>query len=394
MNNALDHHIRSLGSLHAGSVDFVSNVLPAPVRSYSSISTEQAYKTNTTGSSSSSSGYESVSSKSHKSLFYRLKRLINFPTTRKSADYQISSIDRNKSYSPVLSFRNPIASSGIYESKGNSKSSRRTLPATLQHIPFLYGLKNCGNTWYIPLQPFPIIIILDSFSYINAILQCLCHTEQIASYILEKSYELDIRNIKNALVDHSSPPNFRVTKLFIQIFQTLWTNSSNTTSKLLYDFKSILANLNKQYFGNEQNDAQEFLLFLINTIHDELNLASTRHNYSSSSTELARRAWLEYLEVNQSIITSTFSAQLHSTLRCHQCQKESKTFEPYLLLSLPIPQKIIRPVFITVVFLNQSPKQLQIGLCLPITNTVKDVREAIAQQSNLDPNDVKINRFI
>jgi hypothetical protein len=53
---------------------------------------------------------------------------------------------------------------------------------------------------------------------------------------------------------------------------------------------------------------------------------------------------------------------------------------------LPIPQKIIKPVFITVVFLNQSPKQLQIGLCLPVTNTVKDVREAIAQQSNLDPN--------
>jgi hypothetical protein len=41
-----------------------------------------------------------------------------------------------------------------------------------------------------------------------------------------------------------------------------------------------------------------------------------------------------------------------------------------------------------VVFLNQSPKQLQIGLCLPVSNTVKDVREAIAQQSNLDPNDV------
>lgn len=150
MNNALDHHIRTLGSVHAGSIDFVSNVLPGPVRSYSSISSEQAnlsYKTNTAGSSSSSSGYESVSSKSHKSLFYRLKRLINFPTTRKSSDYQISSLDRNKSYSPALSFRNPSASSGIF----HSKSSRRTLPATLQHIPFLYGLKNCGNTWYIPL---------------------------------------------------------------------------------------------------------------------------------------------------------------------------------------------------------------------------------------------------
>jgi len=130
--------------MHVGSVDFISNVLPVSTRSYSSISTDQpnlAYKTNTAGSSSSSSGYESVSSKSHKSLFDRLKRLINYPSTRKSADYQVSS---NKSYSPVLSFRNP----GIHnlnETRQNSLIQRKS--STIQHIPFLYGLKNCGNTW-------------------------------------------------------------------------------------------------------------------------------------------------------------------------------------------------------------------------------------------------------
>ncbi|CAF4563310.1 unnamed protein product, partial [Didymodactylos carnosus] len=70
--------------------------------------------------------------------------------------------------------------------------------------------------------------------------------------------------------------------------------------------------------------------------------------------------------------------------------KESKTFEPYLCVSLPIPQKIVKAVFVTVVFLNQSPKQLQIGLCLPITNSVKDVRQAIAQHSNLEPNDLAL----
>ena len=112
----------------------------------------------------------------------------------------------------------------------------------------------------------------------NAIVQCLCHTEQLALYILRKSYEIDMRNIKNAISDYPNsshqPIGFKVTKIFVQIFQTLWNNSSNTTSKLLYDFKTIVGNLNKQYSGNEQNDAQEFLLFLINTIHDELNLAT------------------------------------------------------------------------------------------------------------------------
>jgi hypothetical protein len=119
--------------MQAGSVDFVSNVLPLTTHSYSPISTEQMpldstsfYKTNTTASSSS--GYESVlshSSKSHRSFFSRLKRLINFPSTKKSSDYQISTLNN----------------------ANERKSARRALPPATQHIPFLYGLKNCGNTW-------------------------------------------------------------------------------------------------------------------------------------------------------------------------------------------------------------------------------------------------------
>jgi hypothetical protein len=162
--------------MQSGSVDFVSNVLPLTTHSYSPISTEQIpidstslYKTNTT--TSSSSGYESVlshSSKSHRSFFSRLKRLINFPSTKKSSDYQLSTFNNsnesnsNHTNSPITSFKYPISSSGMNhnainanENRRNSltrldirrKSARRTLTPAIQHIPFLYGLKNCGNTW-------------------------------------------------------------------------------------------------------------------------------------------------------------------------------------------------------------------------------------------------------
>jgi hypothetical protein len=162
MNSALHHHIRTLGSMQAGSIDFVSNVLPTPTRSYSSISTEKTQldqfpssKTNT-GTSTSSSGYESVLSKSHKSFFHRLKRLINYPSSKKSADYNLSIKnnyhDQNSSNSPILS---PSRTRYSNENKRNSLtrldikrlSSRRTLSPASQHVPFLYGLKNCGNTW-------------------------------------------------------------------------------------------------------------------------------------------------------------------------------------------------------------------------------------------------------
>ena len=177
ITNPLQHHIHTLGSMQPGSVEFVSRVLPSSTHSYSPTSAEQAplesstlYKTNTTVSSSSSSGYESVlsrSSKSHRSFFSRLKRLINFPSNKKSSDYQVASINQHNesSHSPnssTVTMKNPASSSATYSNgtlandyRRNSltrldirrKSGRRTLTPASQHIPFLYGLKNCGNTW-------------------------------------------------------------------------------------------------------------------------------------------------------------------------------------------------------------------------------------------------------
>lgn len=182
-NNTLHNHIHTLGSMQHGTVDFVSNVLPLTPHSYSSISHEQSpsdssayYKTSTTVSSSSSSGYESVlsnSSKSRRSFFSRLKRLMNFPSTKKSSDYQIASLNNSSeqnfynSTSPVvhkslnsssgMTNNNNISNNSINsnEHKRNAlnridlrkKSTQRTLTPATQHIPFTYGLKNCGNTW-------------------------------------------------------------------------------------------------------------------------------------------------------------------------------------------------------------------------------------------------------
>ena len=166
-NDALCHHIRTLGSMQAGSIDFVSNILPTSIRTSSSPSTErlpsdsvQSYKTNTIGSSSSSpsSGYESILSRSltsHKSFVNRLKRLIHFPTSKKTSDHQILTKNthrsQNNSNSPILSsivnHINEIRPNSSTRFNIKRKASRQiSLPIT-QHIPFLHGLKNCGNTW-------------------------------------------------------------------------------------------------------------------------------------------------------------------------------------------------------------------------------------------------------
>ena len=55
--------------------------------------------------------------------------------------------------------------------------------------------------------------------------------------------------------------------------------------------------------------------------------------------EAALEAWNNHLVRNESIITDLFHGQFKSTLVCSQCDRVSVTFDPFMTLSLPIPQR-------------------------------------------------------
>ena len=48
-------------------------------------------------------------------------------------------------------------------------------------------------------------------------------------------------------------------------------------------------------------------------------------------------AWNKHILRNESIICDLFYGQLKSTLECVICKRISITFDPFLMLSLPIP---------------------------------------------------------
>ena len=43
----------------------------------------------------------------------------------------------------------------------------------------------------------------------------------------------------------------------------------------------------------------------------------------------------------------------------------------------------MRPVIITVVYLDQSPRQVRIGLTLPVDADVRDLRESLARDTGI-----------
>ena len=58
---------------------------------------------------------------------------------------------------------------------------------------------------------------------------------------------------------------------------------------------------------------------------------------------------MKYLLRNQSVIVREFQGQLKSTLVCPKCKGISKIFDPFMFLSLPLPIKKTRSIYVTVV---------------------------------------------
>ena len=104
----------------------------------------------------------------------------------------------------------------------------------------------------------------------------------------------------------------------------------------------------KQFSGYGQQDAQEFLRFLLDGMHNELNRIETKPKYKeidcdTKSIEEQSATWAKYFaERDNSIITDLFEGQLCSKIECQKCHHKSYTFDNFMDLSVSIPRKAVR----------------------------------------------------
>jgi ubiquitin C-terminal hydrolase len=108
--------------------------------------------------------------------------------------------------------------------------------------------------------------------------------------------------------------------------------------------KAAVGAINRQFAGYGQHDSQEFLRFLLDGLHDDLNRVRVKPAYvaiedSAGDDDWTKSArwWCNYTERNASVITDTFSGQLKSKVTCLSCGHVSLAFDPFMDLSLPIP---------------------------------------------------------
>ncbi|XP_014676632.1 PREDICTED: ubiquitin carboxyl-terminal hydrolase 31-like [Priapulus caudatus] len=316
----------------------------------------------------------------------------------KTDERKASSNMKSKFFSPFLRVRERVRPLECFIQKvvrqvvnrtpiGRKRAEQRTRPAYRRNsfsspsgpthklskdkMPGSTGLRNLGNTCYI-----------------NAIIQCLSKTDILAEYFCCDQYKADLAR-NNKINARTYGTRGELTENLALLFKSLWV--CEYMPEVSSQFKSCVSKYGPQYRGSSQHDAQEFLVWLLDKVHEDLNIASKKKYRSNKSSYgrpddiVAAEALANHTRCNSSFVQDLFLAQYQSSLTCPKCKRQSNNFDPFLCVSLPLPQRADRPVYVTIVYLDAQPKQVKLGVNVNINATVKELRSELSLQTKIPP---------
>lgn len=227
--------------------------------------------------------------------------------------------------------------------KGNSSSKyKKTVNKKHSFSSFATGLTNLGNSCYM-----------------NCILQCLSSTPHLAQLFLPAQSRV---NRSSSYKDHINMDNHLgskgvITTNFAKLLAEMFNNDGKYFSP--HAFKTTVGALSpgRQFATTEQQDCIEFLNFILDGLHEDLNQrrflnAEEKASISdlTPAQEKAREVlpvrlastieWERYLKLNFSVIVDYFQGQYLSQLKCLDCGMTSTTYNAFSILSLPIRESV------------------------------------------------------
>uniref|UniRef100_A0A8C0HDT2 Ubiquitin carboxyl-terminal hydrolase 19 n=1 Tax=Chelonoidis abingdonii TaxID=106734 RepID=A0A8C0HDT2_CHEAB len=242
-------------------------------------------------------------------------------------------------------------------------------------LPGFTGLVNLGNTCFM-----------------NSVIQSLSNTRELRDYFHDRSFEAEI-NYTNPLGTGG-----RLAIGFAVLLRALWkgTHHAFQPSKL----KAIVASKASQFTGYAQHDAQEFMAFLLDGLHEDLNRIQNKPYTETVDSDgrpdevVAEEAWQRHKMRNDSFIVDLFQGQYKSKLVCPVCSKVSITFDPFLYLPVPLPQK---QKVLTVYYFAKEPHKKPVKFLVSISkenSSAVEVLESVAHSMRVKPENLRLAEVI
>lgn len=287
-----------------------------------------------TSANSRSRDYVTVAPE-HQANFSRVESVILIP----KRDISLVKPDTVKQ-SPVLIKNGETQQVQRQTSTQLENSSKKESQENLLRL-FATGLTNLGNSCYM-----------------NCIIQSLAATPQLTGFFFLSNGDSSVKSVtgykKHINISNTLGTKGVITSNFVDLLTNMISNKGKYFSPKL--FKQIMGSLSpgKQFANSDQQDCVEFLNYILDSLHEDLNQRAAKSlEERASIMELSPQQeksrellpirlaltieWERYLKLNFSVIVDYFQGQYLSQLKCLVCGLTSTTYNTFSVLSLPIP---------------------------------------------------------
>ncbi len=191
------------------------------------------------------------------------------------------------------------------------------------------GLNNRGNTCFM-----------------NTTIQCLSQVIPLTDYILENRFMGPLsQEWKKKEIPAKFAKEFDVTKTYVQLIKMMWS-VRDRDSLDPKSFHMAFQKFNDRFEGYHQQDAEEALTVIMDSIHETLCYPVDIAISGKEESEMDRmmlesyRKWKEINEKRYSVMRDIFTGQFVSQIICKEMEDKnvvlSRTYENFDRIHLPI----------------------------------------------------------
>ena len=211
----------------------------------------------------------------------------------------------------------------------NQKKQRAQSSLIIKSPKFIMISKTCANG----------LANIGATCYMNATLQCLAHIEKLTYFFLNS-------DTKTKLI--VNPNKYPLSSAYLTVIENLWQNKIANKYYSPKEFKEIISEMNPLFKGIQANDSKDLVIFLLETMHNELNRVDNNISMIDNSDENDDQRNYEIMFKNftsffkkkyNSPISHLFYGMFNSIMNCQFCHVITYNVQCFNIVIFPL-QKV------------------------------------------------------